>query len=55
MDVKQQVEETRLKVEKEPEASNFLAKIAEYPLQEQEHALAFLRGIQFAQSIRPAQ
>ena len=35
------------------EAAEFLTKIAEYPPRAQEVALAFLRGIQFAQSVRP--
>lgn len=45
--------DARLQMAQALEATEILAKIAEYPPREQENALAFLRGIQFAQGIRP--
>ena len=46
--------DTRLHMTQKAEAAAVLAKIAEYPPREQENALAFLRGIQFAQGVRPS-
>ena len=45
--------ETALEVEKKPEARNVLDVIARYTRQEQEVALAFLRGAQYGQAIQP--
>ena len=45
--------DTCLKTDKQPETEAILAKLAEYSPRQLENALAFLRGIQFAQGVRP--
>ena len=48
----EKVTETALPLEKKAEATEILDKIAAFPPHELENALAFLRGMQFAQGIR---
>ena len=46
--------DTRLKTDKKPELETILAKLSEYSPRQLENALAFLRGIQFAQGVYPS-